>query len=153
MNEKRVRKGIIILNVVLFLGLFVYALILFIINKKLNPASYLNTELWELRFFWRRIAEKTSNFFCDVYIIGNIIMAYELLKNRYIFSLSIIAKYYLLETIIMFAIVLPFTFFDIKSWGDYFFPIWSLLIRLLLICINYLLISLFRQQDGKKGKM
>lgn len=126
-NGNRYKK-IFLFDVLLILGLLIYAIIFFVINKTLNPLDVAGGHLSaEQRLFWRGVAEKICALCCVIYILGHVLVIYNAIKQKVHFSLKELAFYYFMQIGIMLACVVPFGILDHVYFFDYIFPLYSLM--------------------------
>ncbi len=134
--ENKLKKILLILNGFLVLGLLGSSIIFFILNKVLNPADIAsNLSAVELRFFWRDFAGTMYTVCKLIYIVGHIVVISTAMINRITFSFKILVSYYLLQIVIMFLCVVPIALLDSTYFTNYIFPLWSLIITLVLLFI------------------
>lgn len=150
MIEKRFKKILLLLNIVLIVGMFTYAFMFLLINKNLNPTDISeNLDLVKQRLFWRKIIESVCGFFGAIYLLGHILILWFVTKRNNKITFQKTIKYFLFQMAIMLICVIPFAFFDRVYWGDYLFPVWNIAVYLLFIFIIYNIIIFYRKKFNR----
>lgn len=139
------KRGVFILNAFLIIGLVVHSVILFIINGKINCINISNIDQI---FLWRWLAEKINSICNLIYIIGHILLMYVSIKRKNYFSLKSLLLYIGIQTVLMFVCTVPFGVLDLEFLGDYLFPIWSMIIDVVVIFLIYIVICYKNKKVG-----
>ena len=139
-NDNKYRKvfilGILVLGILLILGILSHSIILFTINKTLNPVGIAGEHISaEIRLFWRGLAEKVYAVCSAIYLLGHALVIYNAIKQKVHFSLKKLAFYFFVQIGIMLACVVPFGLLDHVYFFDYIFPLYSLIILASLLFI------------------
>ncbi len=147
MDEKRLKKKLLLLDLCLAAGFIAYALILFSMNRSLGWEEIGGSrELIERRFSGWKTAEVICGICSMVHCIGHLIYLRELVNIPF----RKMSCYFLAQFALMYLCVLPFALFDRGYFGDYFYPIWGIAIRLLLVYAIYAFLRGYRRY--KKGR-
>lgn len=145
------KKFIPILSVPLVLGLLFYSIIFFTLNKLLDPAelSFADSDAVYTRLFWRHTAEMTLSICSSLYVIGLIFIIFFFVKRNIFISKRAIFAYFGVQIGIALVCAVPFAILDRSYWGDYLFPIWGILGRLLLLLLTAIIAQTYQQKKGK----
>lgn len=143
-NQKKI---ILALDVTLMLGLIAYSVILLTINKTLNPSHFsgFDYEAIHQRFFWRWLAERIFSLCSLVYIAGHIGALCFTMKKKIPVPAGLVFFYFLVQIGILFLCVIPFALFQLDDWGDYLFPLWSVIVILCLLLLTFAIVTLYKK--------
>lgn len=137
---------------ILCIGLILYALILLYTNKNFNPIEVsVDSSLIEQRLYLRNLAEKICSFFLTIYKYGQILLVFDIIKNRYRLSAKKLFGCFIFQVILGLMSVFPFAIFDLSFLDDYIFPIRGLAIFVFGLYI-VLYIIMFRKNLIQKRK-
>lgn len=127
-------RKIVLLDSLFMLGLLLYSIIFYVINNALEPLGIVGEQVKQ-RLFWRNIAEKICALSSTIYIVGHIFVIYNAIKQKQRFSIKQLSLYWGLQIAIMLVCVVPFGIFDQGYFHDYIFPLYSLVIAIVLLFI------------------
>lgn len=138
MNNLRYPKVLLILNALLLCSLLLHSFIFFFINTYYNPYRFFhipldNAQLHHIYTAGRSIAELISSICGKIYLIGHFIVLFS--QKRKVPAPYICIIYFLAQIIILLFCTLPFALVDSLSFGDYLFPIWNIIIGLVIFWI------------------
>lgn len=133
---KRLKNILLVLDAFLILGLLSYAIILFTINRTLNPVDIsVGNITVEQRLYWREIAEKICAVCNVIYILGHVLVIYNSIKRKVRFSLKTLGFYFLTQIGIALICVVPFGILDRAWFYDYIFPLWNIILTTSLLFV------------------
>ncbi len=143
--QRKYKIVIMILVAIMLAGILVHSSVLWIINKFLSPEkfSYATVEgsmLIDMRLSMRRFAE-TANGMCSlIFLVGIIVKLSIFIRKRYNIELRKLFSFFFATVMAMFICVGPFVLTDKSFWGDYLFPVWSIVLNMILIFSIFLII-------------
>ena len=148
--NKKTKKYFLGIGAILCIGLISYSLILFCTNKILSPVKIkMNSNLMEQRLYLRNLAEKIYSICLTIYTLGYILLIHNILINGYKIFITKLLSYFFWQIIFVLISVLPFALLDFSWFNDYIFPLRSLTILMLGLCIISYMILFFRNRIYK----
>ncbi|MDW7667577.1 MAG: hypothetical protein SCJ93_02030 [Bacillota bacterium] len=151
---KRYKVVTSILITIMLVGILIHSGMLFTLNRLLptRELSYATAEyasVVNMRLSLRQFAERFVAISSIVSIVGGIVILYNFIKSKHVISFHKIFIFFFVTIVVMFACVVPFALYDKAFWGDYFFPIWSILIIMILFFL-IMIISNFIKYHREK---
>lgn len=136
MNWSRIKKALLLLDLILIAGLLVHSIILLVLNCNWDPRTVLGTEHMEAYLSWKE-AGQTALAGCGLlYFIGHLVILIGLVVKDLLPAFPAVLLYFAIQVGLLAVGTVPFGLFDRAYFGDYIFPVWQLLGEVLLLLLG-----------------
>lgn len=114
------KKWMLALSILLFVGLLGFCIMFFLLNKNIDPLDPANdVEILKQRFVWRERADRWLAVFLTLYLLGNVVLLYQMISKRIALSIKSWSLYFVSQLAVMLASSLPFGLLDRYFIHDY----------------------------------
>lgn len=146
MNKYKIAARMLL--ILLVIGLMTHSIILWGIDLFLplefKSIGSINSEIIDKRIDLRNFANVIFEISLSIFFAGNNIITFLILKNKEKITFKGILFSLIITFLSVIACVLPFSLSDERLKGDYFFPLWSVLIIIGILCCIALIILVIR---------
>lgn len=119
-TSQNTKKWMWTLSILLFVGLLGFSIMFFLLNKNIDPLDPANDiEILEQRFVWRERADLWLGVFLTLYLLGNVVLLYQILSKRIVLPIKSWSLYFVSQLAVMLAGSLPFGLLDRYFLQDY----------------------------------
>ena len=137
-----------ILLILLITGLMTHSIILwgldFFLSLRSKDIGSISSEIIDKRIGLRNFADAFFQTCLSIFFAGNIIITFLILKNEEKITFKGILFSLMITSLCVVMCVFPFSFIDEQLKGDYFFPLWNVLIVIGILCCAALMIFIKR---------